>query len=104
MLFYQFLIWAALLPTLAGFEPLRPPPALLGRDMRTKIVAEPDAFVDAIDFAGRVAIMSSTATILDGKPMPWHDIPDQGTDLVEIHIDLKRKVVLRIVYRTRKEI
>lgn len=106
MLFYQTLMWVGLLPTLAP-EPLRPPPHLLGGTMAANIRTEPEpeAFIDAIDFQGRVAIMSTTLTILDGKRTPWHDIPDEPhAQLVEVHIDLKRKVVLRIVYRTRKDI
>ena len=60
-------------------------------------------FVGGINMGGRLAIMDGTVVILDGKPTAWEDVPDDGTELVEITIDVKRRMVIRIVYRTLKD-
>jgi hypothetical protein len=74
------------------------------QDNKPAILKGEEKFVDAMTMQGRVAIMSSTITLLDGKPTPWGDIPDEGTEIAEIHIDMKRKVVTKITYVTRKDL
>jgi len=60
-------------------------------------------FVGSISMGGRLAIMDGTLVVFDGKPAVWEDVPDEGTELVEITIDVKRRMVIRIVYKTLKD-
>lgn len=65
---------------------------------------EPERFLGMLKVGGiPFAVMSTTESVLDGKPTPYVDIPDEGTELVEISIDLRRNVVTRVAYVTRRD-
>ena len=65
--------------------------------------SQPEKFLGAFRFGGFLfAVMSTTETVLDGKPTPYQEIPDEGTELIEISFDLERQVVKRMVYVSRK--
>lgn len=49
------------------------------------------------------AVMSSTEVTLDGKRVPYLDVPDEGVELREVSINLKRRVYTRLVYVTKRE-
>lgn len=65
-----------------------------------------EKFLGQLSFNGLpLAVMApTTEALLDGKPTPYLDIPDESTELVEIHIDLKRRVILKIAYVTKRDI
>lgn len=71
------------------------PPAPPARDL--------GGFVDCVSLSGRFAIMDGTQTVYNGKDVPWEDIPDDNTEPVEVTIDLKRRMITRIVYRTVRD-
>ena len=67
-------------------------------------VKSPEKFLGTIHIGDRgFAVMSSTESILDGKPVPYLKIPDEDTELIEITIDMERRVIKKVVYRTVKD-
>lgn len=58
----------------------------------------------AVMFPTTQTFYSKTSNLGDAQPTPYFDIPDEDTELVEIAIDLRRRVVLKMVYVTKKEI
>lgn len=67
--------------------------------------AEPEKFLGTLKVGGiPFAVMSTTESLLDGKPTPYIEIPDENTELVEVTIDLRRNVVRRVIYVTRRDI
>lgn len=88
------LLFSALLSLPLSADPPKTPPAR-------------EVFLGALRIGGEgpvFAVMSSTESLLDGKPIRYNDIPDEGTELVEITIDMKRRVVLKVCYVRLKEI
>ena len=66
---------------------------------------EGEVFIGSLAFGGgAIAVTSKTEAIYNGKKTPYLEIPDDTTELIEIGIDLKRKVATRVVYRTKKDI
>ncbi len=56
-------------------------------------------FVGAVKvYGGFVAVTDETQCQLDGKPAEWEDIPDETTELVEITINKRRNVAVRMIY------
>jgi hypothetical protein len=51
------------------------------------------------------AITSETEIVLDGKPLAVKDFSEkaQGAEIVEMAVDSKRRVVLKIVLRSAKD-
>lgn len=58
----------------------------------------------AVMYPTTVTLYSKNSRAADAVPTPYHDIPDEDTELVEIGIDIRRRVILKMVYITRKEI
>jgi hypothetical protein len=63
-----------------------------------------ETFLGTVTIGERtVAVMSRTESVFDAKPVLFLDIPDEGTELISITIDLRRRVATRVVYATRKD-
>lgn len=62
-------------------------------------------FLGMLRIGGSAFVVTSrTESFLDGKPKPYMDIPDDGTELEEITLDMKKVFVIKVKYRTNREI
>ena len=98
------LLWLVLL------LPSSPPPPTA--PVAPVVVAPIEVFLGQFSLNGLpLAVMSTTQTFYskssnpaNALPTPYAEIPDEDTELIEIGIDLRRRVVLKMVYVTKKEL
>lgn len=69
-----------------------------------RCVCNEEVYLGALTIGDKTfAVTSRTEALLNGKPVRWLEIPDETTEPVEISVNLKRRVVTRVVYQTIKD-